>query len=514
MDHRFRMDMDELRKKLEEQIAARRCIVAVVAIAGTTEEGAVDPIQRVLELRTELETKAEHSFWLHIDAAWGGYVRSVFCDASLSDPQYISRELFEKRAFDLSRKLHVTAPNDDLQSWVDAIEAELGRSETDKTTTSNEVKELQNVLDSAKGEGNYSRVLSFFGHKAERRRGKITALEASDFKISDMDRVAVVKDFVSERIGLNMKNGRKRYSKELSIQWPESDVGQAFLAFPRADSITVDPHKMGYAVYPGGAIAFKNDRVRHFVRQEAPYITSSRASDMLLHMPLRYATEFAEGMAAAQIPTKAFAPFTLEGSRPGSMACSLWLASRTLPFDRNHHGTIVRASLLAARTLYEWLIRWNTIVNQIQVDTDFAFVPYCATFPDTNIVIFAIKEKNTGSVKRFNQLNQEAYKTYSILTELGDRQYSYSHPFFLSSTTFNHNHYSYDSAREFMERNNFHDPEEQYRKHGLFVLRATVMSPYILPTKDLAQQDLILEFVKNIHSVAQKSVSKIKEVSE
>ena len=148
----------------------------MIAIAGTTEEGAVDPIHRIDDLRTRFEQESNQSFWLHVDAAWGGYIRSIF-----------------------------VAGEDD---------------------------------------------------KAVRRQ---TLLE----------RIDAANRFVARR--LRLEHGK--YGRDIDMRWGDKEVCSAFLAFPRAESITVDPHKMGYVPYPCGVIAFRNDRVRHFLTQEAPYIT-------------------------------------------------------------------------------------------------------------------------------------------------------------------------------------------------------------------------------------------------
>lgn len=73
VDKRFRMDIDALERELDKlDMEEESYLAAVVGIAGTTEEGAVDPIHKILKRREKTP------FWLHVDAAWGGYVASVF----------------------------------------------------------------------------------------------------------------------------------------------------------------------------------------------------------------------------------------------------------------------------------------------------------------------------------------------------------------------------------------------------------------------------------------------------
>lgn len=78
VDPMFRIDVDDLRRKIAKARSDGMLPLAVVGVAGTTEEGAVDPIHHIQALREEIERRDGQSFWLHVDAAWGGYLRSLF----------------------------------------------------------------------------------------------------------------------------------------------------------------------------------------------------------------------------------------------------------------------------------------------------------------------------------------------------------------------------------------------------------------------------------------------------
>jgi glutamate/tyrosine decarboxylase-like PLP-dependent enzyme len=63
---RFEMDVDALARRLDEDAAKGEPPLMVVATAGTTGCGAIDPIVRIADLC------AKRGIWLHVDAAWGG----------------------------------------------------------------------------------------------------------------------------------------------------------------------------------------------------------------------------------------------------------------------------------------------------------------------------------------------------------------------------------------------------------------------------------------------------------
>ena len=71
-----RMRIDKLREELDKCLAEKRPVLQVVAVMGSTCEGAVDPIADILDLRDQFEGRGL-SFSVHADAAWGGYFASM-----------------------------------------------------------------------------------------------------------------------------------------------------------------------------------------------------------------------------------------------------------------------------------------------------------------------------------------------------------------------------------------------------------------------------------------------------
>ncbi|KAK7754117.1 hypothetical protein SLS62_003963 [Diatrype stigma] len=72
VDNAARVNIKDLDDRLEDNLNKKQAVLAVVAIMGSTEEGAVDPLNSILALRKKYQTKGL-SFLVHADAAWGGY---------------------------------------------------------------------------------------------------------------------------------------------------------------------------------------------------------------------------------------------------------------------------------------------------------------------------------------------------------------------------------------------------------------------------------------------------------
>ncbi len=76
VDDRLRLDVDALAEAVRAAAAREEAVLMSVSICGTTEEGAVDPLDRVEALRGDLAREGV-TFWHHADAAFGGYLAAM-----------------------------------------------------------------------------------------------------------------------------------------------------------------------------------------------------------------------------------------------------------------------------------------------------------------------------------------------------------------------------------------------------------------------------------------------------
>ncbi len=499
----FRMDVDDLRRVVKTAIEAKECIIAVIATVGTTEEGAVDPLHKILEVRREVEQTYGQSFWVHADAAWGGFFKTIFVGAGNGKAEFVESiqrlsKFLEAAPYNISLDCD---PASDPKAWIiEAVGAIRKRTRTrdGKPRNRKSSKDLVEAwFDQANAEGNYNAALKGLHEFASR----LSSEHAEQFEILEADRLRVARAFTEDTLTADYSVEERPFH----LSWPiDDDVARAFLAFGKADSITIDPHKMGYQVYPSGAVAFRNDRIRHFIQQKAAYVTLAK-TEALAHHPIRRAIDRTATLDKVKSATQAFAPFTLEGSRPSGPACSLWMASKTLPFDRENHGLIVRSSVLAAQYLYELIDKWEWIKSRLPESTAYKLVHFVRHPPDTNIVVFGVMPRTSRFIKDLNECTRAVYEKFSIQKEKGEEESIYTQSFFLSKTEFEEPNYPFETLSHFAKKEcRFRNAEVDYKKHGFVVLRASVMNPHIFAAQRILGEDFAMEFMKELDRVAQK----------
>ncbi|MCB1844405.1 MAG: hypothetical protein KDI09_15700, partial [Halioglobus sp.] len=76
-DTHMRMDAAALEEILEKNLRDRQVVLAVVGVLGTTEFGTIDPLHKIAALRKRYAARGL-GFAFHVDAAWGGYLSTIF----------------------------------------------------------------------------------------------------------------------------------------------------------------------------------------------------------------------------------------------------------------------------------------------------------------------------------------------------------------------------------------------------------------------------------------------------
>lgn len=76
LDSRGKLSVASLEKRLEQAAREQRPVMSVVSVAGTTEMGEVDPVHKVNEALARWEARGI-TIWHHVDAAYGGFFRTL-----------------------------------------------------------------------------------------------------------------------------------------------------------------------------------------------------------------------------------------------------------------------------------------------------------------------------------------------------------------------------------------------------------------------------------------------------
>jgi glutamate/tyrosine decarboxylase-like PLP-dependent enzyme len=227
--------------------------------------------------------------------------------------------------------------------------------------------------------------------------------------------------------------------------WPSESWVRSMAALEDTDSVTIDPHKLGYIPYPAGAIVFKDRRARELVAVDPPYLTPTQG----LHS--------AEDLFLGR--------FVFEGSKPGAAAAAVWLSHKVLPLDATGHGTLVGRTVAGARLLHRALREVDGTPFRLVVLPD----------PDLNIVCFLLTHPDFQTLTEVNALNEGIYARMS-LSEPGATP-----DYILTRTRFQTP--MYDGAIKPILDALRVGSVEAWREggaEGLVVLRATVMDPFLV----------------------------------
>ncbi|WP_442603974.1 tyrosine decarboxylase [Paenibacillus sp. KN14-4R] len=357
VDSTYHMDIEKLEATIRQLTADNIPILGVVGVVGSTEEGQIDHIHKIVELREKLEKEGIY-YYIHVDAAYGGYARAIFLDE-----------------------------NDEFIAF-DKID---------------EVYKKHNIF-------------------------------------TDM----------------NLKN-----------EWLTEDIYNAFKAMSQVETITIDPHKMGYIPYSAGAIVIKDSRMRDAISYFATYVFEKDAD----------------------IPALLGA-YILEGSKAGATAAAVWTAHHVLPLNVTGYGKLMGASIEGAYRFYNFLKN-----RKFNVDGK-VIVLHPLTKPDFNMVDYVFNEEGNTDLEKMNKLNHDFFDYASYVK--GDL---YSNEFITSHTDFAIPDYG-NSPLEFVNSLGFSRAEWD-RAEKVTILRACALSPYAHDAK------VFEEFAPKIEKAMQEKLEKI-----
>jgi glutamate/tyrosine decarboxylase-like PLP-dependent enzyme len=242
-------------------------------------------------------------------------------------------------------------------------------------------------------------------------------------------------------------DGSRRSTEEVrastGTDWPSDGWMRAAAALGGADSVTIDPHKLGYVPYPAGAFLLRDRRARDLVAVDPPYLTPAR--------------DIAGGEELS------LGRYIFEGSKPGAAAAAVWLSHKVLPLDERGYGHLIERTVAGARKLHAAL-------------HDAELGPFRLILlpePDINIVCYLLHHPTTGTLQSVNDLNERVYAAMSLG---GTAQPEY----IITRTRLQPPMYS-GAVDPVLRELGVASPAEWEAAgdEGLVVLRSTVMDPFL-----------------------------------
>jgi glutamate/tyrosine decarboxylase-like PLP-dependent enzyme len=324
----MRMDADALVEAIAACERDGQPVLLAVGVLGTTEYGSIDPIDRICDARDAAQARG-FGFGVHVDAAWGGYLASLFRN--------------------------------------------------------------------------------------------------QDGGLRSRDEVAIGFD-----------------------AFPSPHVHAAFAALGRTDSITVDPHKLGYLPYGAGAFVCRDHRAMALLAEGADYVFHGETpADYLAHY-------------------RSLGLYTIEGSKPGAAAAAVHVTHKVLPLDHTGFGLLQRHSIAAAEAFHAGAQRLASAIADVAA----ACVPFA---PDTNLVCLAVNPRG----------NREVAGASGFVHALHDglrsnlRQPLQVHEFFGSVTSLHLDALDPGDRARILDALGLDAPADG-EDDGLVILRHTLMNPYLI----------------------------------
>ncbi|MCX4025775.1 hypothetical protein H0A36_07060 [Endozoicomonas sp. SM1973] len=290
---------------------------------------------------------------------------------------------------------------------------------------------------------------------------------------------------------------------------PLSDyVIKHYKALRHSDSVTIDPHKMGYIQYPAGSILYRNGEIRRLTTFTGSYIGGS-------------------GSVATDQYT--IGCFGLEGSKPGAAPAAVYLTHRVIRPTVKGYGKIINKSMINAKRFYMKLMALNKDNDmyecvplqkmpcehkgeQRQADYRRIIQQYgeikehnlqqCNTGnwrefgPDLNIVDYVFNPKRANGcentdVAAFRSFNQYFYDKFRVQYE-DEQTIENFPPLMVSMTTFNLEEYGEEFIGTFAERIGL---VYKYMPQDLPCIRSTLMDPYVTETAEGDFLDTLIEVI-------------------
>jgi glutamate/tyrosine decarboxylase-like PLP-dependent enzyme len=254
-------------------------------------------------------------------------------------------------------------------------------------------------------------------------------------------------------------------------EWPDEGWVRAIAALEGADSVTIDPHKLGYVPYPAGALLLRDRRARELVAVDPPYLLPS------------------QGLGSTQ--DLFLGRFIFEGSKPGAAAAAVWLSHKVLPLDERGYGYLIERTMVGARRMHAALAAAD--FGEMRI----VLLPA----PDVNIVCYVMYHPSLSTLAAINAFNESIYARMNLGVPGATPTY------IITRTRLQAPMYS-GAVEPLLEQLGVCDVAEWEASgaEGLVVLRSTVMDPFLVSPPPAP--DHVTGFVSALRAAALASLDK------
>ncbi|MFH1600892.1 MAG: pyridoxal-dependent decarboxylase [Pseudomonadota bacterium] len=238
--------------------------------------------------------------------------------------------------------------------------------------------------------------------------------------------------------------------------FPAPEVHAAVAALGRVDSITVDPHKLGYIPYGAGAFLCRDQRAMQLLAEDADYVFSTEETP-----------DFFQRF-------RQLGRYIPEGSKPGAAAAAVYVTHQVLPLDHENFGALPRESIVATEA-------FRTAATRFAARLEGRLVCRLPFEPDSNLICLALNPAGNTDVATMNRFVRALHRSLSY----DPRQPVQAREFFGSMTTLRPEVMGAEETTRALEALGL-DPatldaggEDDDR---LVILRHTLMNPFLLDT--------------------------------
>lgn len=269
-------------------------------------------------------------------------------------------------------------------------------------------------------------------------------------------------------------------------KWLDNSTLKDFKAIKEADSITIDPHKMGYVPYAAGVVLYKDNRVKTFIEKKAPYLASGGDDEY--------------------DPTKIYlGGSTLEGSRSGAAALACYLSAKVIPNNSSGYGRLMLETFQNARAFIDKMLNPN---NTEDTDKELLQIEVHPLYDSlTNIVCYAVGVEDIKlSADDLNKLNTRLYEEMSAEKNktLNDYKFIVSKTSLEYDSSINNPGYA-NQIDSFLNKFGI-DEKLKNKDFKLVLLRSTLMNPML---SDEAREGIFNDYFDYLRRLVNKILPEV-----